>query len=117
MKIDDLRALVQQALEDLKAIDIEQFDVREKTSVTDYLYIATGTSSRHVKSIADNVLAEARKAGAKPLGIEGENEGEWVLVDLGDVVVHVMQPQTREFYDLESLWRLDVIERGRQDVS
>jgi ribosome-associated protein len=117
MKIDELLTRVRTALEDLKAVEIVQFDVREKTSVTDYLFIVTGTSSRHVKSIAANVAAEARHAGAQPLGIEGEAEGEWVLVDLGDIIVHVMLAEVRAFYDLESLWRLDVVRRERQDTA
>jgi ribosome-associated protein len=103
---DKLRKLVMTALEDLKAEDIVEMDVHDKTSVTDYVVIASGTSNRHVKSIADNVVTEAKQAGYRPLGIEGENEAEWVLVDLGDVVVHVMQPAVRDFYDLESLWQV-----------
>ena len=117
MKVDELRALVRKALEDLKAKDIVELDVKDKTSVTDFLFIASGTSSRHVKSIADNVVADSKHAGLQPLGVEGESDAEWVLVDLGDVIVHVMQPQAREFYDLESLWRLDVLQRERQDAS
>jgi ribosome-associated protein len=105
---DNLRKLVMTALEDLKADDIVEMDVHDKTSVTDYVVIASGTSNRHVKSIADNVVSEARQAGYRPLGVEGENEAEWVLVDLGDVVVHVMQPRVRDFYDLESLWQVNL---------
>lgn len=111
MDIDDLRILVKKAMEDLKAEDIVELDVRDKTSIADYLFIASGTSSRHVRSIANNVVVEAKNAGLKPLGVEGELEAEWVLVDLGDIIVHVMQPQVREFYDLESLWRVTVVER------
>jgi ribosome-associated protein len=111
MNIDDLRALARQALEDLKAEDIIELDVRDKTSVADYLFIASGSSNRHVKSIASNVIAEAKHTGHQPLGVEGELEAEWVLVDLGDVIVHVMQPQVREFYDLESLWRVTAEDR------
>lgn len=111
MNIDELRMMVREALEELKAEDIVELDVRDKTSVADFLFIASGTSNRHVKSIANNVVVEAKKSGCQPLGIEGEQEAEWVLVDLGDVIVHVMQPQVREFYDLESLWRVTVEER------
>jgi len=103
---DALRRAVMTALEDLKAEDIVEMDVHDKTSVTDYVVIASGTSNRHVKSIADNVVTEAKQAGYRPLGVEGEDEAEWVLVDLGDVVVHVMQPKVRNFYDLESLWQV-----------
>ena len=103
---DDLRKLVMTALEDLKAEDIVEMDVHDKTSVTDYVVIASGTSNRHVKSIAGNVVAEAKQAGYRTLGVEEKDEAEWVLVDLGDVVVHVMQPKVRDFYDLESLWQV-----------
>ena len=108
MQIDELRNLARKALEDLKAEDIIEMDVRDKTSVTDFIFVASGTSNRHVKSIANNVVVEAKHAGMQPLGVEGEDQAEWVLVDLGDVVVHVMQPQVREFYDLESLWQMDM---------
>jgi ribosome-associated protein len=92
------------ALEDLKAKDIREIDVRGKTSIADLLVIASGTSARHVKSIADEVVKFAKQAGVMPLGVEGEREAEWVLVDLGDVIVHVMLPRIREFYGLERLW-------------
>jgi ribosome-associated protein len=108
MGVDELRALVMNALEDLKAENIVELDVRDKTDVTDYIIVASGKSSRHVKSIAGNVVMEAKKAGHPPIGVEGEAEGEWMLVDLADVVVHVMQPQIRQFYDLENLWQVDL---------
>ena len=118
MTIDELKKLAIDALEDMKAEDITVLDVQGKTTVTDWIIVATGSSSRHVKSIANNVAVEAKKANRAPLGTEGENEGEWVLVDLGDVIVHVMQRQVREFYDLESLWSVDTIaQRREQDVS
>ena len=101
---DRLRSLVLAALDDLKARDVREIDVREKSSVTDLLVVASGTSSRHVKSIADEVVRKAKKAGLPPIGVEGQREAEWVLVDLGDIVVHVMLPRTREFYGLERLW-------------
>jgi ribosome silencing factor RsfS/YbeB/iojap len=101
---DRLRSLVLAALDDLKARDIREIDVREKSSVTDLLVVASGTSSRHVKSIADEVVKKAKKAGLPPIGVEGQREAERVLVELGDIVVHVMLPRTREFYGLERLW-------------
>jgi len=99
-----LRKVVLDALDDLKAKDVAEIDVRGKSGVTDLLVIASGTSSRHVKSIADEVVKKAKHAGNPPIGVEGQREGEWVLVDLGDVIVHVMLPRTREFYGLERLW-------------
>ena len=104
MQLARLKKLIVSALEDLKAIDIKVMDVRGKSSFTDLMVIASGTSNRHVKSIADNVVVEAKAAGIKPLGMEGQREGEWVLVDLADAVVHVMQPSVRDFYNLEKLW-------------
>jgi ribosome-associated protein len=100
----ELRKTVIAALEELKAKDVREIDVRGKTSIADLLVIASGTSARHVKSIADEVVKFAKKAGVMPLGVEGEQEAEWVLVDLGDVIVHVMLPRIREFYGLERLW-------------
>jgi ribosome-associated protein len=99
-----LHGAVLTALDDLKARDIKEIDVRDKTSITDLIIVASGTSTRHVKSIADEVVRLAKRHGHMPLGVEGEREGEWVLVDLGDVVVHVMLPRVREFYGLERLW-------------
>ncbi|MFB9066627.1 ribosome silencing factor [Pseudofulvimonas gallinarii] len=110
--LDEQRARVIAALEDLKANDIREIDVRGKTSVTDLIVIASGTSSRHVKSIADEVVRQLKGLGAPPIGVEGEREGEWVLVDLGDIIVHVMLPRVREFYGLERLW--GVAEEARQ---
>ncbi len=99
-----LHEVVKTALDDLKAKDVREIDVRGKTSVTDIVIVASGTSTRHVKSIADEVVRSAKKAGLPPLGVEGQREAEWVLVDLGDIIVHVMLPRTREFYGLERLW-------------
>ncbi len=101
---DSLPRVIRAALEDLKALDIYEIDVRGKTSVTDVMIVASGTSTRHVKSIADEVLRRARQAGFSPIGVEGEREAEWVLVDLADAVVHVMLPRVRELYMLERLW-------------
>lgn len=102
---EEVAKLAIAALEDVKAQDIVSINVREKTSVTDFMVIASGTSSRHVKSIADNVLEKVKEQGQRPLGSEGLDSGEWALLDLGDVVVHVMQVATRQFYDLERLWQ------------
>jgi ribosome silencing factor RsfS/YbeB/iojap len=101
-----LQQVVRDALDDLKARDVTEIDVKGKSSVTDLLVIASGTSSRHVKSIADEVIRKAKQAGMPPIGVEGQREAEWVLVDLGDIVVHVMQPRTRDFYGLERMWGL-----------
>jgi ribosome-associated protein len=100
----DLLRQVRHALDELKAREIVEIDVRGKTSIADQLIIASGTSTRHVKSIADEVVKFAKQAGVLPLGVEGQDEAEWVLVDLGDIIVHVMLPRIREFYGLERLW-------------
>ena len=92
------------ALDEMKAKDVVEIDVRGKTSIADYLVVVSGTSTRHVKSVADEVVKFSKKCGVMPLGVEGEREAEWVLVDLGDVIVHVMLPRVREFYALERLW-------------
>jgi ribosome-associated protein len=105
MELEELKNIVLNALEDLKAKDITVIDVHERTSVTDYMVIASGTSNRHVKSLADNVAVEAKNHGHRPLGSEGEIGSDWILIDLGEIVVHVMMPATREFYDLEKFWR------------
>jgi ribosome-associated protein len=102
--IEKLLDSVRAAVAELKAKDVVEIDVRGKSSVTDFMVIASGTSSRHVKSIADEVVRFAKRLDVMPLGVEGEQEAEWVLVDLGDVVVHVMLPRIREFYALERLW-------------
>ncbi|MCK9539239.1 ribosome silencing factor [Dokdonella sp.] len=111
-----MQAVVRGALDDLKARDITEIDVRGKSSVTDLMVIASGTSSRHVKSIADEVVRKAKQAGLPPLGVEGQREAEWVLVDLGDVVVHVMLPRVRDFYGLERLWGVGDAEDSEADA-
>lgn len=114
MQTDALTSLVVDALEELKAQDIVQLNVAELTSVTDMMIVASGTSSRHVNAIANNVVEKLKGAGVPPLGVEGRNGAEWVLVDAGDVVVHVMQPETRKLYDLEKLWSDLPVDRGQQ---
>lgn len=101
---EHLHQRVRNALDDLKARDVREIDVRGKTSIADTIIVASGTSTRHVKSIADEVVRFAKQAGVLPLGVEGQQEAEWVLVDLGDIIVHVMLPRIREFYGLERLW-------------
>ncbi|QIK38007.1 ribosome silencing factor [Caldichromatium japonicum] len=104
MQLEQLRELVLEALDTMKARDVQVIDVRGKTVVTDYMIIASGTSDRHVKAIAETIAFRAKDAGEPPLGTEGLAEGEWALVDLNGVVVHVMLPKVRDFYNLERLW-------------
>ncbi len=99
-----LQQLVVSALEDMKAIDIQNLDVTGFNPLTDFFVIASGNSTRHVKSMADKLVLLAKNSGTPPLGVEGHRQGEWVLVDLNDVIVHLMIPQTRAFYNLEKLW-------------
>jgi len=107
MDVDELTQLVVKSLEDMKAVDVKQLDVRGKTVITDVLVIASGTSDRHVKALAQSVALDAKSAGHAPLGEEGINSGEWALVDLNGVVVHVMLPKVRDYYQLERLWAVD----------
>ena len=106
MNSKQLTALVIDALDDVKAQDIVKLDVRDMTTVTDYMVVASGTSNRHVQALVENVAEKATEAGHKPIGVEGEEGGEWVLLDLQDALVHVMLPKVREFYNLEKLWSL-----------
>jgi len=105
VQTQDLTDLVLTALEDMKGIDIRRLDVRGITSITDWMVIASGTSDRHVKSLAGRIAERAREAGVPVLGMEGEADGDWVLIDLGDVIAHVMLPKARDFYQLEKLWQ------------
>lgn len=106
MNSKTLSDLIVDALDDVKGKDIVRLDVRNMTTVTDYMVIASGTSNRHVKALVDNVAEKAKKAGCTLVGIEGEDGGEWVLLDLQDALVHVMLPKVREFYNLEKLWSI-----------
>ena len=108
MQLEVLQKTVVDALEELKAQDIRILDVRGVASFTDLMIVASGTSTRHVKSIADKVIEKCAAIGIRPLGVEGQREAEWVLVDMNDIVVHVMLPQTRDFYNLEKLWSVGV---------
>lgn len=105
---DRLAQLVVGALDELKGVDVRALDVREQTTVADMFVIASGTSRRHVQSLADRVLERTRDAGVRALGVEGERGSDWLLVDLGDVVVHVMSRERRDFYNLEKLWSMGV---------
>ncbi len=104
LESEAIRQAARQALEDLKAVDIVELDVRARASFTDTMIIASGTSTRHTGAIADAVIDAAGARGHRPLGVEGADAGEWILVDLGDVIVHVMLPDIRRYYELEKLW-------------
>ncbi|MDH3266563.1 MAG: ribosome silencing factor [Gammaproteobacteria bacterium] len=108
MNSEQLSTLVIDALDDVKAQDIVRLDVRNMTTVTDFMIVASGTSNRHVKALIENVAEKAKMAGCRPIGVEGEEGGEWVLLDLQDALVHVMLPKVREFYNLEKLWSLEL---------
>jgi ribosome-associated protein len=99
-----LNEIVTAALDDMKAVNVKVLDVRGLTDIADTMVVASGNSDRHVRSIAERVLEKAKAAGFRAIGTEGERDGEWVLVDLQDVIVHVMLPRVREFYGLERLW-------------
>lgn len=112
MSYEQLRDLVISALKDYKAIDIQQIDVSGQNPLTDLFVIASGNSTRHIKSMAENLVMKAKAVGCPPLGIEGERQAEWVLVDLNDVIVHLMLPKTRAFYNLEKLWEASRVQRS-----
>jgi ribosome-associated protein len=114
MSIGALLQLVITALDDLKGQQVVQLDVRGLSSVTDFMMVVTGTSNRHVKALANAVALQAKKHGLAPLGVEGEKTADWVLIDLGDVIVHIMQAEARQFYDLEQLWNPALQEVGYQ---
>lgn len=114
MNAEQLSKIVVDALEDMKGVDIKILDVHEKSDVTDIMVIVAGNSTRQVKSLANNVVEKVKAAGQQPLGIEGEQDSSWMLVDLGDVVVHVMLPETRDFYNLEKLWGEDAPQERKE---
>ncbi len=104
MDLETMKGAVVAALEDIKAKDIAVLDVKHLTSMTDCMIIASGDSNRQTRALANNVQEKLKEAGVQAIGVEGEEVGEWVLVDFGDVVVHIMQPAVREYYNLEQLW-------------
>jgi ribosome-associated protein len=112
MQTEEIKQLVINAVEDLKAKDVTVIDVRGRTSVTDYMILATGTSKKHAQAVCDNASTEAKANGLKPLGAEGRDSSDWMLLDLGDVILHVMTEQARHFYDLERLWAEPSEEQG-----
>lgn len=109
--------VVESALDEMKAVNVKVLAVKKLTDITDTMIIASGNSDRHVRSIADRVVEHAKKAGFRPMGVEGERDGEWVLVDLQDVIVHIMLPRVREFYRLESLWDISAARREAAEQS
>jgi len=117
MSVEALQQKVVDALEDMKGVDLRVLDVRGMTTVTDVMVVVSGNSGRHVRALAGELVKQLKHAGGQPLGVEGEEQGEWVLVDLADVVVHVMRPQVREFYNIEKLWSVADEARGSGDSS
>lgn len=106
MNSEELSKLIVRTLDDVKGLDIVKLDVSDMTSVTDWMIVASGTSNRHVRALAESVAEKARSAGHRPTGIEGEEGAEWILLDLQDALVHIMLPKVREFYNLEKLWSI-----------
>ena len=112
MELEQLVEQTRESLDEMKATDIQVIDIQGKSSMTDFVILASGTSTRHVKSIANNVQVRAKERGDEALGAEGEREGEWCLVDLNSVIVHIMLPEVRDFYKLEKIWeRPEVVEK------
>jgi ribosome silencing factor RsfS/YbeB/iojap len=107
-----LKNVVVDALADMKALDVKTLDVRGLTDIADYMVIASGTSDRHVRSVAQRVVEKTKEAGFRPHGVEGEQDGDWVLIDLSEMIVHVMLPRVREFYGLEKLWDMSLAKRA-----
>lgn len=117
MQTKQLKTLVVDILENSKAKDIEVLDVRKLTDITDYMIVCTGTSNRHTRSIAEHVTVQSKAQGVIPLSVEGEETGEWILVDLVDIIVHVMLQETRDFYSLEKLWSISASKRPAKKSS
>jgi ribosome-associated protein len=107
-----LKAVVLAALDDMKALEVKVLDVRGLTDITDFMVIASGTSDRHVRSVAQRVVEKIKEAGFRPHGVEGQQDADWVLIDLNDMIVHVMLPRVREFYGLEKLWDMTSAKRA-----
>jgi ribosome-associated protein len=116
MQAEDILKIVQEVLDERKGQYITTLDVRGKTSFTDYMVLVTGTSDRHLKSLCDYVSEKLKENGVKPLGVEGDLGSDWVLLDLGDVIVHAMTAQAREFYQLEKLWSVDKAKENEQEA-
>jgi ribosome-associated protein len=111
-KAASLKTTVLDALDDMKALDVKFLDVRGLTDIADFMVIASGTSDRHVRSVAQRVVEKAKEAGFRPHGVEGQQDGDWVLIDLNEMIIHVMLPRVREFYGLEKLWDMTVTKRA-----
>ncbi len=112
---EKLLKIVLDTLDERKGQNIKTINVQDKTSITDFMVLATGTSQRHIQSLSSHVVEKVKENGLIPLGIEGEQNSEWVLLDLGDIILHVMTAQTREFYQLEKLWEVDFSEQGEMN--
>ncbi|MBV7435329.1 ribosome silencing factor [Cardiobacteriaceae bacterium TAE3-ERU3] len=106
MNVEQLKELVHASLEDMKGVDIQTIELAGKSDIADYMVVVSGTSDRHLHAMADKVVTDSKAAGVPPIGVEGEDSRDWVLVDLGDIIVHLMRPETRELYALDKLWSL-----------
>lgn len=106
MNVEQLKELVHASLEDMKGVDIQTIELAGKSDIADYMVVVSGTSDRHLHAMADKVVTDSKSAGIPPIGVEGEDSRDWVLVDLGDIIVHLMRPETRELYALDKLWSL-----------
>jgi ribosome-associated protein len=111
-KVRTVETVVNDALADMKALQVKLLDVRGLTDIADFMIIASGTSDRHVRSVAQRVVEKCKEAGFRPLGVEGQQDGDWVLIDLSELIVHVMLPRVREFYGLEKLWDMTITKRA-----